>query len=446
VSAESDVTPTLGDRWESYLDDHRIRVVEVWIPDINGSVKGKWYPVDSFKEFARKGITFPNALLSWTRDALMYDDIPYSNPTHGFPDLSVTPDLSTLRPMPWREGHAAVLCHMATTEGEPISVDPRDVLLQQVNGLRTFGLEPSCSLEYEFCLLERNGEPTNYRHEGYDFVLPDVIDRFLESLTVQLVDFGLPVAVGHTEWGTGQMEIALRPCDAMEAADKAVMLKAAIKSMAHEMKLIASFMAKPFADQPGNGLHVNQSLWGDQGSNIFADSSGNSGTINRCIGGLVSTAAEFSLLGASTINAYKRRTGGQFAPATATWSRINRTAAIRALLDRGATSRIEFRGPSSDCNPYLGLTAGLAGCLYGLRNDVDLPQELSGSAYDAEETNNQLPTNLSQALDLFEGSDGVHSLLGKDFVHHYATLVRHEVTDFNQAVTDWERERYLRYA
>jgi glutamine synthetase len=436
---------TREDGWETYLDNHRVRVVEVWIPDINGAVKGKWYPVDSFKEFAPKGLTFPNALLSWTRDALMYNDIPYSNPTHGFPDLSVIPDLSTLRPMPWRESHAAVLCHLATTEGEPIAVDPRDVLLQQVNGLKGFGLEPRCALEYEFCLLERNGEPTNYRHEGYDFVLPDMIDRFLESLTVQLVDFGLPVAVGHTEWGTGQMEITLQPLDALAAADKAVMLKAAIKSIAHEMKLVASFMAKPFVDQPGNGLHVNLSLWEPNGNNIFADWGKNSAPIERCVAGLVTTAAELSLLGASTINAYKRRTGGQFAPATSTWSRINRTAAVRALVDRGPSSRIEFRGPSSDCNPYLGLAAALAGCLHGLRNDLEPPPELEGSAYDVEDSTYQLPTGLPQALDMFESSEAVQSLVGKEFVHHYATLVRHEVTDFTQAVTDWERERYLRY-
>jgi glutamine synthetase len=446
MAVEQDLREADDDRWRAHLDEHRVKVVEVWIPDVNGSVKGKWYPVDSFREMAEGVITFPNALLSWTRDALMYDDIPYSNPGMGFPDLAVVPDLSTLRAMPWREGHAAVLCHIQTMEGEPIPVDPRQVLVRQVDSHAEFGLEPRCSLEYEFSLLDPNGAPTNLHHEGYDFVLPRTIDRFLDSLTVHLVEFGLPVAVSHTEWGFGQMELTLRPLPAAVAADRSVMLKAAVKSIAHEMNLVASFMAKPFADQPGNGLHVNVSLRDSEGQNVFADSSTHAKLIDRYIGGLVATAGELSVLGASTINAYKRRTGGQFAPATATWSRTNRTASLRALLDRGAPSRIEFRASGADCNPYLGLAAVLAGGLHGLREEVDAPPELEGSGYAVGDASLYLPMSLREALSLFVGSPTVKAALGEEFVSHYATLVGHEVSDFDAAITDWERERYLRYS
>jgi glutamine synthetase len=435
-----------GDGWQAHLRDHGVTVVELWIPDINGSVKGKWYPVDSFREMAESVITFPDALLSWTRDALMYDDIPYSNPGMGFPDLAVAPDLSTLRALPWRAGHAAVLGHIQTLDGGPISVDPRQVLLRQVDGHAGLGLEPRCSLEYEFSLLNPDGTPTNLRHEGYDFVLPETISRFLDALTVQLVQFGLPVAVAHTEWGFGQIELTLRPLPAAVAADSAVRLKAAVKSIAHEMNLIASFMAKPFPEQPGNGLHVNISLQEAGGQNVFADPNKHAKLIGRYLGGVLATMGEFSILGASTINAYKRRTGGQFAPATATWSRTNRTASVRALLDRGAPSRIEFRASGADSNPYLGLAAVLAGGLHGLREDVPSPPELEGSGYNVSDATLQLPSSLPEALSLFAGSPIVKAALGEEFVDHYATLIGHEVRDFAAAVTDWERERYLRYS
>jgi glutamine synthetase len=421
-------------------------VVELWTPDINGLVKGKWYPLDSFAQQAEGLVTFPNALLSWTRDALMYDDIPYSNPQTGFPDLAVRPDLTSIRAMSWYDSHAAVLGHIRTLWGDPIPVDPRQVLIEQVAALTEQGVEPQCSLEYEFSLLEPDGTATNQRHEGYDFVLPKKVARFLDALVTQLVEFGLPVAVGHTEWGFGQMEVTLRPLPALLAADYSVMLKAAVKSIAHSMDLVASFMAKPFADQPGNGLHINTSLWDSQGSNLFADSGRNSELVRRFLGGTVTASQEFSLLGAPTVNAYKRRTGGGMAPATVTWSQTSKTAAVRALFDRGPASRIEFRAAGADCNPYIGLAGVLAQGLHGLRADLSPPPELVGSAYSVNDPGLRLPTTLLDAVHLFERSSVVRQSLGDEFVDHYATLVRHELTDFNAAVTDWELQRYLRYS
>jgi glutamine synthetase len=376
----------------------------------------------------------------------MYDDIPYSNPQTGFPDLTVVPDLSTLRVMPWTETHAAVLGHISAMDSATIPVDPRHVLVEQIQAYTDLGIEPRCSLEYEFSLVEPNGEPTNLRHEGYDFVLPKKVAAFLDALVTQLVDFGLPVAVGHTEWGFGQMEVTLRPLPALLAADYSVMLKAAVKSIAHSMDLIASFMAKPFAAQPGNGLHINTSLWDDQDRNLFADTDRYGDLAHHCLGGTVAATKELSLLGAPTINAYKRRTGGGMAPATLTWSSVSKTAAIRALFDRGPASRIEFRASGADCNPYLGLAGVLAQGMHGIRNEIPPPPELEGSGYAISDPSLLLPTSLRQALELFEASEVAKEALGGAFVDHYAALVRHELTDFEAAVTDWELQRYLRYS
>jgi glutamine synthetase len=238
----------------------------------------------------------------------------------------------------------------------------------------------------------------------------------------------------------------LRPVPALLAADYSVMLKAAVKSIAHSMDLVASFMAKPFASQPGNGLHINTSLWDDHGRNLFADTGRHGDMAHHCVGGTVVASKELSLLGAPTINAYKRRTGGGMAPATLTWSYGSKTAAIRALFDRGPASRIEFRASGADCNPYLGLAGVLAQGMHGLRNQISPPPELKGSGYAVSDQTLLLPTSLRQALELFEASDVAKDALGGEFVDHYATLVRHEMTDFEAAVTDWELQRYLRYS
>jgi glutamine synthetase len=224
------------------------------------------------------------------------------------------------------------------------------------------------------------------------------------------------------------------------------MLKAAVKSIAHSVDLVASFMAKPFPAQPGNGLHINTSLWDDSGQNLFADTKRNGELAHHYLGGTMDATAELSLLGSPTINAYKRRTGGGMAPATLTWSYASKTAAIRALFDRGAASRIEFRASAADCNPYLGLAGVLAQGLHGLRNKIPPPPELQGSGYAVTDPSLLLPTSLGQALELFEAGEVAKEALGSQFVEHYAALIRHEITDFDSAVTDWELQRYLRYS
>lgn len=430
-----------------FLSGHEVTTVEAWTPDINGVVRGKRFPVDEFVEtVSTRGFHLADSILCWTRDCGLYEDIAFSNSESGYPDLTATPLLSTLALTPWRRGGAAVLCQVTTLEGDPIEVDPRTVLARQVEQLVTAGLRPKAALELEFYLLTEEGVPASKGNDCYAFVLPAAIERFLER-TEELKTFGLPVEATETEWGTAQLEITMRPTDAMVAADQAVMFKAAVKNIAHSILLTATFMPKPFRDQPGSGMHVNQSLRDASGENVFDRSRGDSIIRDHYLGGLVATGADFFLLGSPTVNSYKRITPGSFAPTTITWSKTSRTAAIRALFDRGdSESRIECRMPGADANPYLALSASLAGGLYGIRNTSSPPTELRGSAYRVQDEELMLPTTLPQAIHRFSESPSSREAFGEAFVAHYSTLTRHEASEFAAAVTDWEFRKYLHYA
>ncbi len=432
--------PDGADEIREYLAEHEVEVVQAWAPDIHGTMRGKRFPARSFVDGPLSGFHMAESVLCWTRSCQLYDDVAFSNSRTGYPDLLVVPDAATLRQVPWAPQRAVVLCHLAALNGAPIEVDPHAVLATQVKRAAELGYSSRMSMEYEFSLLEAGGQAAGSGNDCYAFGLPR-IDAFLERLTVDLPKLGLSVEAAETEWGTGQLEITLEPDAALRAADQALLFKALVKDFARHQGLIATFMPKPFADQAGNGLHVNQSLWYD-GHNVFdRDQAGFVG--EEYLAGLVQSAGPLFVLGAPTINAYKRRAPGSFAPTTSTWSPSTRTVAMRGMFDRGPQrSRIEFRIPGADANPYLAAAGNLAAGLDGIRDSLTPPPAHEGDGYAIEEDALLLPATLEAALDAFEHQG---EALGGAFLAHYSSVVRHEALEYAAVVTDWERDRYLEH-
>jgi glutamine synthetase len=427
---------------KSPLLEPRVEVVEVWAPDIHATPRGKRFPAALFATGPASGFNLADSVLCWTRNCELYDDVAFSNTTTGYPDLLVLPDLETMRQLPWAPERAVVLGRLVALDGDPLEVDPRQVLIRQLDAAARAGYDVLTSIEYEFSLLDANDQPVRVANECYAFGVAG-IDDVLERLTIDLPKCGLPIEAAETEWGMGQLEVTMEPQPALRAADQAFLFKALVKDFARSRGLTATFMPKPFADQAGNGLHVNQSLWKD-GHNVFdCTAAGFAGP--AYLAGLIERSSQLFLLGAPTINAYKRRAPGSFAPTTSTWSEHSRTVAIRGMFGRGPeASRVEFRIPGADANPYLVVAGCIASGLDGVRRQLEPPPAQVGDAYAIAEPSLSLPSSLEAALAAFAVPDDVD--LGYTFREHYASVVRHEALSYAAAITDWERARYLSHA
>jgi glutamine synthetase len=229
---------------------------------------------------------------------------------------------------------------VAALDGAPVDIDPRTVLERQTAALSALGLEARAAFEFELYLVSPDGAGVTTERDCYGFALPEQVERFIDGV-MRLAEAGIGVEAAESEWGVAQLEFTLTPRGVLEAADQAVWFKAAAKAIAHELGVVATFMPKLDPAEPGSGLHVNQSLWDASGRNVFAQpvasSAGGASTTSRdrYLSGLLATAADFFLLAAPSVNAYKRRVPGAFAPTTVTWSQGSRTAAVRAMFDRG---------------------------------------------------------------------------------------------------------------
>jgi glutamine synthetase len=199
-----------------------------------------------------------------------------------------------------------------------------------------------------------------------------------------------------------------------------------------------TFMAKP-NQREGNSCHIHFSLRSKSGQALMSNGDALSVTGERVLAGLLATTAEFSVLYAPNINSYKRFQAGSFAPTALRWGRDNRTCALR-LVGHDLSLRVEHRVPGGDVNPYMAISALIAGALYGLDNNLELEPVFTGNAYQ-DETATRVPSTLREALALWEGSQVAREAFGEDVVEHYAHAARVEVKAFDAAVTDWELGR-----
>ena len=198
-------------------------------------------------------------------------------------------------------------------------------------------------------------------------------------------------------------------------------------------------MAK-FNEREGNSCHIHLSVRGEDGSPVMAGDGeyGFSPFMEHWIAGILATLREFTLLYAPTINSYKRFQKGTFAPTGVAWGLDNRTCALR-VIGHGQSLRPENRVPGGDVNPYLGISAIIAGGLYGVENELPMPDPLAGNAYSSGV--DHLPTTLREAAQLFDESTIARAAFGDDMVEHYLNQARIEVEAYDAAVTDWERIR-----
>ena len=265
-----------------------------------------------------------------------------------------------------------------------------------------------------------------------------LMDAIIEATNQQK----LPVDTLVTEFGPSQFEINLYHQDcALRACDQGSMLKRAIRSVALQHDKVASFMAKPFAEQVGNGMHIHFSLLDEKGNNVFDNGTPEgSKLLSYAVAGCLETMADSMAVFAPNINSFRRMVPGCYAPLSPNWGYENRTTALRIPGGDNRAMRIEHRVAGADANPYLTVAAILAGALYGIEKKLKAPAAVVGDAGDVEPT---LPHFWNDAILAFERSKFIEEYLGSELKTNYARCKRQEKQEFDSRVTLLEYDAYL---
>jgi glutamine synthetase len=418
------------DRVRHIITEHQIDTVECGLADLHGQLRGKRLTADHFLAVAENGFRMGDGIFSFDHASAVIETT-FTSAAGGYPDMRARPLLDTFRPIPWRPGAAAVLCEALTErERTPLPICPRQALRRIVDEAARDGHDFRAALELEFYLLHADGTPC--RAGGcYALGADAAIEPVLRDIRQDLSAFGIAVEASHVEFGMGQVEINVHPAAALTAADDAVYLKAVVKEIALRHGLRATFMARPWSDQPGSGMHLHLSRISEQSTQR-----------EHCLAGLLEHLPALVFLSTTTVNGYKRLVEQSFAPTTATWGRDNRTAAVR-LPGPDKEQRLEYRGGAADANPYLLLAGCLAAGLDGLRRRLKPPARADG---DAHALGPPLPRSLSEGMAGFEVDAVLREALGPALAMHLREMARREWRLFLAAITDWERERYQEHA
>jgi glutamine synthetase len=414
--------------------------------DMQGRLMGKREHAEFFlEESAEHGIEGCDYLLALDMEMDPQPGYELANWDKGYGDFVLTPDLSTLRRIPWLEGTALVLCDVSWDDGSPVEPSPRQVLRAQVERARAAGYEPMIGSELEFYLFKESYEEAHARHyRGLTPSVPYILDYHILATTfdeplirqirLAMAGAGIGVESSKGEAWPGQHEINFRYADALAMADNHVVYKNGAKEIAHRNGCSITFMAKPDHTWIGSSCHIHSSLWRD-GENAFA---GESEVFRRYLAGHIACARELALFLAPTINSYKRYVARSWAPTSLAWGHDNRTCGFR-IVGHGSSFRTETRIPGADVNPYLAFAALIAAGLHGIEQELRLPPPLEGNAYEAEAE--RFPSTLREAVEALEHGTMARHALGDAVVDHYLNYGLTEQRLFDEAVTCWERER-----
>jgi glutamine synthetase len=376
----------------------------------------------------------------------------------GYGDFVIRPDLATLRRVPWLPGTALVLGDVCDESGADLAHSPRAILKRQLARLADRGLKAKMASELEFYVFDddyRAARDKGYRDlrtagwyiEDYHVLETTKREPLMRAIRNGLDGAGVPIQESKGEWGPGQEELNVLYAEALEMADRHVILKTAVKEIAHLQGRAATFMAKWRKDLAGSSCHIHVSLWDQDDHPVFVDrgaAHGMSELFRQFIAGQLATADAMTPFLAPFVNSYKRFQVGSFAPTNIVWSRDNRTAGFR-VLGHGAATRVECRIGGADLNPYLAFAALLAGGIHGIESRLGLEPEFSGDAYKSR-TVPSVPRTLRDALARLDASEVLRAAFGDEVVEHYLHAGRWEQAQYDAAVTDWEMVRYFERA
>src|SRR6476659_4268275 len=412
-----------------------VRAVRLLYTDLHGVARGKDIPIGHFGGMCDEGAAFCAAVMGTD-----LHHTPVVGGEEGYVDFALKASLNTLRSVPWQPEVAWCLGAAWTLDGTAHRPScPRALLQRVVDAYGERGLSPVVAPELEFFLAERDADAENGLRRYVDelsrvYTVGAVSDprEIVLKMLLWCDDLGLEAFAANHEFMNSQYEINIKHAGALEAADRAFMLKAAVKEIAAREGLLATFMGRPFADQGGSGFHVHLSLAGDGGNNAFADDGGPDGLsplAAHFIAGVIEHAPGLQALLGPTINAYKRILPDSLAPTHANWGTDNRTAFCRVPNERGSRARVEIRTADGSACPHLITAALLLAGLDGIERELTPPDPVVGDSYRLDEAHagSALPSDLGAALDALEADAVLTVKLGPELVTTFLAMKRFEV-------------------
>ncbi|WP_299828398.1 glutamine synthetase family protein [uncultured Roseobacter sp.] len=439
---------------KSQVAEGTVDTVLVCFVDMQGRLMGKRFHAANFIEHSHAETHCCNYLLATDLEMATPDGYASTSWQAGYGDYVMQPDLSTIRPVPWLEGTAMVLCDILDHHTHAsVPHDPRAILKRQVARLEEMGLTAMMATELEFFLFEKSYDeirkggfrdlaPISGYNEDYHILQTTKEESVMRPLRNHLYAAGIPVENTKGEAETGQEELNIRYAAALDCADHHTIAKHAVKEIAWARGHAASFLPKWAADKVGSSSHVHQSLW--QGNTpAFYDTSGDLGmseVMQHYMAGLIAYAPDYTFFLAPYVNSYKRFAKGTFAPTKTVWSVDNRTAGFRLCGDGTKGVRVECRIGGSDLNPYLAQAAMLAAGIKGIEDKMTLAPPTKGDVYEDAKAAD-IPQTLRAATETLRGSAMLRAAMGNDVIDHYTRCAEWEQEEFDRAVTDWEIAR-----
>ncbi|MHB1104205.1 MAG: glutamine synthetase family protein [Devosia sp.] len=430
-----------------------IDTVLVAFPDMQGRLIGKRFQAEFFLEGAIEETHGCDYLLANDIDMEPVPGYEAANWGKGYGDFVMRPDPATLMKAAWLEGTAIILADVVDHHHEPVPHSPRAILRAQLARLEKMGFTANFASELEFYLFDegfrsawdkgyRNLTTAGYYIEDYHIFQTTKEEGVMRAIRTQLQASGIPVENSKGEWGPGQEEINVRYADALTMADRHVVLKNAVKEIAHLQGKAVTFMSKWDYGLAGSSSHIHMSL-AQKGKNAFHDPKadlGMSELMKHYMAGLLTYAHDLTYFLAPYINSYKRFQVGTFAPTKAIWSRDNRTAGFRVCGEETKGVRVECRIGGADLNPYLAFAALIAAGIRGIEDKLPLEPAFSGDAYLGKKLR-EVPKTLRGAIEALRKSKMLREALGEGVVRHYLHTAEWEQFEYDRRVTDWELKR-----
>lgn len=424
---------------DEFLSQHpEIKAVRTVASDLNGQARGKRIARRFAGKILEDGTRFPFSVLNldiWGEDIenspLVFEA--------GDPDGVLRATERGYLPVPWLDTPTALLpIWMFHENGQPYDGDPRQALARIVERYAAAGLTPVVATELEFYIIDdRKSElrvppsPRSGKRRQQAEILAlrqlDAFDDFLTALHDACDAMDIPADTTISEAGPGQFEINLmhQAC-ALKAADDAWLFKLLTRGMARKHGFAASFMAKPYPDYAGNGLHTHFSVLDRDGRNIFDDGTAKgSAVLGHAIAGCLAALSGSMLIFAPHASSYERLVPGAHAPTGIAWAYENRTTALRVPAGSPAARRIEHRVAGGDINPYLFLAAVLGAALDGIEQAKAPPAPITGNAY--EHDLEQIPRTWAEAIDSFEHSAEIARIFPAELRRNLLATKRQEL-------------------
>jgi glutamine synthetase len=428
------------------IDREKVKFMRLQFTDILGTIKNVEIPNRQFEEALDGKVMFDGSSIEG------FVRIEES-------DMYLRPDLSTFRVFPWPgtagEKVARIICDIYTPEGAPFSGCPRMTLKRVIAMAAEQGYSMNAGPEAEFFLFQtNNGVPTTETHDAasyFDLSPVDMGEDVRREIVLALEAMGFHVEAAHHEVAPGQHEIDFRYDDVLTTADNVSTFRFVVKNIAIRNGLHATFMPKPIYGINGSGMHTHMSLFSG-GANVFYDAKAPWQLSRLClnyIGGILRHAKGFCAITNPLVNSYKRLVPGYEAPTAISWSEKNRSPLVRVPATRGRGTRIELRMPDPSCNPYLALAVMLRAGLDGIEKKLDPGPPINKNIFKMSHRErrhlriDELPGNLSEALDELEKDALVRDTLGDHLFEHFVAAKREEWLDYIKHVSPWEVDRYL---